>query len=132
MLKTLIQHCIHKKLEQRKSPKITHFSSIILLTASVLSCFGRVQIRHFFQDINFFYILSAEICNIELHFIIRRPRGYDKLGDNISPIWMITIISKFRKNWLPIKILIVNVHFTDQNVDEPDLSVFHLEPCNML
>ena len=41
-------------------------------------------------------------------------------------------VQGFEKNWLPRKILLVNVHFTDQNHDRRGFSVFLLEPGNML
>ena len=41
-------------------------------------------------------------------------------------------VQGFKKIWLPRKILLVNVHFIDQNHDRPSFSVFLLEPCIML
>ena len=56
---------------------------------------------------------------------------YDKLGGNLPPIWMSTIMSKVSKKIGCQKILLVNVHFTDQNHDRPGFSVFLLTPGNM-
>ena len=38
----------------------------------------------------------------------------------------------FENNWLPRKILLMNVYFTDQNLDRPDFSEFFFEPCNVI
>ena len=57
---------------------------------------------------------------------------YDKLGGNLPPFWMGTIMPKIlTKIGYQKKNLLANVYFTDQNTDAPNFSVFLLEPCNM-
>ena len=74
-------------------------------------------------------IEKARIQNLILgRYLLISPAAkgvwYDKLEGNFLPIWMSTVMCKiFNKNLVPRKILLLNMNFTDQNIDEPDFSV---------
>ena len=85
---------------------------------------------------NFFTFNSPpgpfELESFESFSLVAKGVWHETWGQFATYLDEYYYVQGFEKNWLPRKILHVNVHFTDQNHDRPGFSVFLLTPGNVM